>query len=195
MSARNLARKRFHLFAALGLLLAGSAVAQHPAPAGSDIAVFGGYISVKPDYDTQFGSQRNNGYFGGFDYTYYGFHLPHGLAPSLELRGFDAKGSNVDVGGGMAGPRIQTTLARRFHPYADMLFGFGDIYFHHITAPYYQHDSAIVYSPGIGVDVDLAFHLQAKADFQYQFWNLGGDPFQPNTFAAGLSYRFPLRSR
>jgi hypothetical protein len=183
------------LLALLLLPLAG-AHAQRSAtqPRSSEFNIFGGYASVQPDYNSSLGNQRNNGFFAGADYNFYGFHhLP--FVPSFELRGSLAKGTNVNEGTGLIGPKVQMTFLRRLHPYANFLAGFGDIYFNKQPFyPGYTHDSSVVYSAGGGVDIDLKFHLQAKFDYQYQFWNTYEDPFTPNVLGVGLNFLLPIHT-
>ena len=195
MQVLNLVCNRFlsSIFVLAFLLCAGHTAFAQQAPdryvASAAVTVFGGYANVAPDY----GPTHNNGFFAGIDYSRSFRHLP--VVPSFELRGGEAKGTSVNEGTGLIGPKVSFTVLRRIHPYANFLVGFGDIYYNQPFVVGYLHDSSVVKSVGGGVDFDLRFHLQAKIDYQYQFWNTGeNQTYTPTVFGAGLAYRIPIRT-
>jgi hypothetical protein len=71
----------------------------------------------------------------------------------------------------VAGPVIEYALGR-FRPYADFLIGKGAI--NYLSSGYifgsekYTSSSAVVYSPGLGLDYSITHHFALKADLQYQ---------------------------
>jgi hypothetical protein len=96
------------------------------------------------------------------------------IRPTLEVRGTYP----VDSGNGdreknvLFGVKIDRRYYR-FHPYANILFGRGQIdYSPAYPDPsglfFYESSTSNVISPGAGVDFDLNSQFAIKADFQYQ---------------------------
>jgi opacity protein-like surface antigen len=157
----------------------------------STLAIFGGYKLLAPDY----GPTKNNGGFVGVDYAPFP-NIP--LHPKFEVRASFAKGSTVNENTYLFGPRLGFHFAKRFHPYADAMIGYGTIHWNFVydpRNPSYTGDNSIVYSLGGGVDVDIARGFQAKVDYQYEFWNLGeSQTLTPSGLGVGLAYRFGNRN-
>ena len=189
----------------LFLLLVLAALSERPSaraqglPAATrkaDISVFGAFDHSNPD----FGAFRNNGIVLGADYTrYFGWRL----APSFEVRANRTPGFEMDQESILAGLRLKADI-RRFHPYADFLFGGTKVTFHFPLNPHYLNDTALASSVGGGLDFDIYRNFQLKVDYQEQFENFGPNGTQPNNanftltpggFTAGVVYRIPFKSR
>lgn len=195
--------RKLHLSRAAPLLLLGSlaavpsllpttlrAQALPTATRSADISVFAGFLTDTPDY----GPYRNNGVSAGVDYTRY-IRLP--IEPSIELRTNIADGKTVNERTYLFGPRVALRLPqrslRRFHPYADLLVGIGDIHFN-FNNNGYLGDNSTVYSYGGGVDIDLVRHFQARFDFNGQHWKTGRNvTYTPNLILFGVVYHIPFR--
>jgi len=163
--------------------------------AGS-IGVFAGYANVQTDFDSSVDGAHDRGFQVGVNYNFSRSLRTTHLTPSFEARGTFSPGSNVNMGTGLFGPRIETSIFHRFHPYADVFVGFGNIDINKQIVPGYYHDDSFIQAVGGGLDVDLVLHLEAKMDYQREFWQFQGSTrFEPATFAIGLGYRFPLRKR
>lgn len=176
-------------FIAAGLLCThfnqASAQASYAATrAGGHVSVFGAGSRLNPDY----GPQTNYGYTFGADYTRH-YRL---LNPSLEFRVNHAGGDTVGETAYMGGLKGSRDYGR-FHPYGDLLIGYGKITFTHPQGFYYR-DNSIAFGAGGGVDVDVVGNFQAKADFQFQSWKLGNanNRLTPTLFSVGVVYRLPF---
>jgi len=172
------------------------AQADPTASRSSALSVFGGYTNSDSDY----GRYRNTGGTVGADYTrYFGWRV----APSLEIRANDTNGPDLKQESILFGLRLQTDF-RRFHPYADVLYGGTKIFFAIPPAPNYTYDIASTTSIGGGVDIDVIRNFQAKIDYQAEFMNFGPNGTQPNNadftltpklWTIGVVYRIPFRGR
>jgi hypothetical protein len=159
-----------------------------------DIFAFGGYTFSQPDY-----GPHENGVTAGVDFTRY-FKWP--VVPSLEIRGNYTTGPVIKEKSILFGLRLHTNF-KRFHPYADALYGGNKINFVILPrGPTYTYDIASAISVGGGVDIDLVNNFQAKFDFQNQFMNFGPNGTQPNNgdftltpryWTGGVVYRIPFR--
>ena len=123
----------------------------------------------------------------------------HGVRPTIEVRGtYPADRGLVDnqksVLGGL---RVDFLLGHRWHPYADLLVGRGEMDY----TPYgylyqnfvYDLTTTLVYSPGVGFDYDLTEHWGVKVDGQIQRW--GSTPTPSGSIysrlgTAAIVYRF-----
>lgn len=165
------------------------------ASKAAEISAFGAYTAGTPDY----GPYTLKGFSAGADFTVF----PHFvLKPALELRGNVLSASAVTEKTVLIGPRAQLDWRERFHPYGNFLIGGGEVLFHPQPSPGYLGDRSKVYSYGGGINIDLAYHLAAKFDFQQQSWNLGpnsntassGDfTLAPRTILIGVTYTLPFR--
>jgi hypothetical protein len=168
-----------------------TAQANPAASKKADLAVYGAYSRVTPDY----GPEHNNGAMFGVDYTRY---MHWFVTPSLELRGKVAPGPNVGqrtFGGGI---RVERQFLN-FHPYADFLISSGTFTFTHPTidvrGKLYTSDNSIVYSTGFGVDYDVTRTLAGRFDYQFEHWTLGtNQTFTPRILSIGVVYRIPFRA-
>ena len=188
----------FFLFvlAALNGSRAAWAQADPTASLSTAFSAFGGYTSSNPDY----GPNRNNGATVGVDYThYFGWRL----TPSFEARGNYTTGTVLKQGSILFGLRLQAGV-RRFHPYADALYGVTKIVYKNPPFPSYTYDIGGTTSIGGGVDVDLTPALQAKFDFQSEFMNFGPNGIVPNNadftltptlLTVGVVYHLPVHGR
>lgn len=134
---------------------------------------------------------RNLGITAGIDL---GFHPLFGLLPSVEVRGTYPIDNGQVVGeehteGGL---RVQKRYGR-FRPYADFLYGRGELNYQHgglavpMQAYRYVQTTTNLASPGLGVEADLSPRLAMLFDGQFQIW---GVPFDPSGKTANTSHIF-----
>ena len=123
----------------------------------------------------------------------------HGVRPVVEVRGTQPTDHGLidSQKSILAGLRVDFLLGHRIHPYADFLFGRGQMNYGPFGYLYnnfeYDLTTTNVYSPGVGFDYDLSERFALKADGQYQQW--GSAPTPSGTIYAksgtlGLVYRF-----
>ena len=147
---------------------AGSAQALSTAARGLAPSVFLGVSGVY----TGINSGRNLSLTGGLDIAF----LPgRKFQPALEYRGtFTMDQGAVDGEKNNVGGIRVTMPLKRFQPYADGLFGRGEINYLGVGLEvpgkpiYYLQSSSNVLSVGGGVDVRLSTNLAFKADVQGQ---------------------------
>ena len=105
-----------------------------------------------------------------------GFRRFFGVDPAIEVRGlYPVKKGGIDsqeslLLGLQAGRHFGV-----FHPYVDFLFGRGQIDYDPARPNpsgtiYYQVTTSNVFSPGVGVDLDITRRFGVRADAQYQRW-------------------------
>jgi len=173
----------------------GHAQSLSTASKGAEISAFGGYVLSSTDY----GPFAPKGIGAGVDFTIFP-KFP--VAPSLEIRGHEAFGTDATEKAVLVGLRVQKDIRDRYHPYGDFLVGGSEIVYHPAPAPDYRADRSKAYSYGGGINIDVAWHLSAKFDFQKQSWNLGSTGRQtgsgdyilsPTTFLVGVTYTVPFR--
>lgn len=188
-------------FLAAGYLISSGSVsvAQALPTATADIrlSAFGG---ITGNFTDVFGGHNLAVTVGG-DVTYH--RLLFGMNPSVEVRGMipfdagDVAGLESIVGG--------VKFERQFgalHPYGDVLLGRGAINWQHGGFPsgnvILLRTVTPVFSPGVGVDVDVTHKWTAKFDFQYQFWTefppAPGTP-NPKVLTGAVMYRFDFNHR
>ncbi len=182
-----------------GATMAGAVANAQAAPTASQmfrLSAFGGMTGTFTDVL----NGHNLGITAGADLT---LRRHFGVTPSVEFRG-----AIPFVSGTIAGERWLAggvKLERQFgpfHPYGDILVGRGAIYYQNgglVEEPFrYISTTSMVYSPGVGVDLDVNHHLAMKADFQYQFWStyppLPGT-LTPLVLTGGVVYRFDFNHR
>lgn len=155
------------------------------------LSAFGGATGT---YTDVFGG-RNLGLTLGADLTFRSFY---GLTPSFELRGTYPIKSGTLAGekNVLLGLKVEKKFGI-FHPYADFLVGRGQIDYQNggfVSGRFiYTYSSSTVYSPGIGVDLDLTNHWALKADVQKQLWTtypLELKILKPTAITGGVVYRF-----
>jgi hypothetical protein len=182
MKQQNLALTLALLLAAfVPALVANAQPANATAVQRLQLSAFGGVSGVY----TGFQSGKNLSLAAGIDLGL----APHfGVRPVVEVRGVYPvdKGqvdSQKDILGGL---KVDFLLHHRVHPYADFLFGRGQMnygasgfyfgnYIYDITTTY-------VYSPGAGIDCQFSDHLALKIDAQLQRWA------GPTPTASGVVY-------
>jgi hypothetical protein len=168
------------------------------ASKGAEISGFGAFMGGDPD----FGGRSYKGMAAGVDYTFF----PRSrFAPSVEARGTELLADDITEKAVMIGPRVQMDFRRRFHPYADFLYGGGEVLFHpylYYSGLGYTGDRSRVYSYGGGINIDVARHVGVKFDVQGQNWNFGKSllagpdgefTLTPLVISAGVTYTIPFR--
>ena len=131
----------------------------------------------------------------GIDFAFLSLH---GFHPAAEVRGtYPVHSGTIDgqksVLGGLRVDR-QFGFAR---PYVDFLVGRGEIDYQNggflIPPLTYLSTSTLVYSPGVGMDLDISHHWAFKADYQYQSWStpvVSSGTIHPSVVTLGAVYRF-----
>ncbi len=138
---------------------------------------------------------KNLSFTAGFDA---GLRTFGPIRPVVELRGtipFDS-GNILGEENILAGIKIETLPNLRIHPYADFLFGRGQMHYADpgfIVGPIaYNYTSTNVLSFGGGADLDLTAHFALKADYQFQNWNTPittSGAAHPQAISIGIVYR------
>ncbi len=185
----------------LGSLLPVAAAAQSSPTASRALepSVFLGVSGVYTGLQTA----RNASITAGADI---GFRRFFGVSPAIEFRGTypihsgQVAGEESVEGGLRVGKRYT-----HFRPYADLLFGRGQLNYQNggYIVPSqsfrYLQSTTNVISPGIGVDLDVTEHYAVLVDGQFQHWNLpfstGANPATPGSIDSkvltiGVVYRF-----
>lgn len=179
------------LFLLIPLARMASAQANPTALQLFQLSAFGGFNGTYTDIL----GGRNLGITAGVDLDVYSFH---GFHPSLELRGtYPIHSGTIDSQKDfLAGVRVDHSFGR-LRPYADFLVGRGQIDYQHsgfqVGNLIYLASNTFVYSPGVGLDIDLTHHWAAKGDLQYQSWDtpvIPGGTIHPKVITAALVYRF-----
>ncbi len=161
------------------------------------IAGFGGITGTY----TGLNSGRTLGVTAGADF---GFRPFFSLYPSVEVRGSYVidKGQVDSQKAILGGLKVEKPYGR-FHPYADFLFGRGQInYGQGIATPdrnaYYVQSFSNVVSPGIGIDFQLNESLSLKADGQFQRFSTPvteSGHLYSKPLTLGVEYRFSFERR
>src|ERR1700760_3504290 len=124
----------------------------------------------------------------------------HGLGVEFEGRTvqFDTPsylpGHRMDTA--LGGPMYQFRRHSRFRPYGKYLIGIGSIDFP-LPGSNYNHDTRVVFEPGVGTDVRFWKRFSVRGEYDYQFWHelFGPNDLNPNGFSIGAVYDFGMRSR
>ena len=175
----------------------GHAQATPTATQQLQLSAFGGLTGTY----TNFEGGKNGSITAGVDLTL--LSTPY-VQPALELRGtYPVKGGHVDSQFDfLIGPRVEHRVGR-FRPYADFLIGRGQInylnggYLNQQTYVLYLSSSSTVYSPGLGVNLELTSRWGAKADFQYQSWSTpatAAGTLHPKVTTLGVIYNFDFNT-
>lgn len=187
------------IFASLASAVNTFAQSAPTASRGVIPSVFGGFSGTFTGLE----SSRNLAFTAGIDV---GFHPFFGLLPAVEVRGTYpiASGQIVGEESALGGLRVQKRF-NRIRPYADILFGRGQLNYQNggFIVPSqdfrYVQSTSNVWSPGIGAEFDLSPHFAALLDGQFQHWNIpfstGANPSSPGslyskTGTIGVVYRF-----
>jgi hypothetical protein len=173
--------------------LAHTATAQS-VPAGTQqlqLSVFAGATGTY----TGFEGGKNLAITAGADLTFLNFRL---FRPAFEVRGSYPidEGHISSQKDFLVGPKVEYPIGR-LHPYADFLFGRGEINYHSPGFVFgnviYISTNTFVYSPGIGLDYNLTHNLALKADAQFQHWNTPATTsgvIHPTALTLGATYTF-----
>jgi len=181
------------LLATLSWPWVANAQAAHPTAARDlQLSVFGGLTGVF----TGLAGGKNFSVTAGGDLA-----LPawRSIRPALEIRGtYPVDRGLVDsqksVEGGL---RVDFLLNHRTHPYADFLFGRGQMNYYQdqyfFNNEVYGLTTTYIDSAGLGFDYDLSDHLSLKVDAQAVRW--GSAPTTSGTIYStagtlGVVYRF-----
>ncbi len=186
---------------ALGTPFSTKAIAQS-APTASRALEPSVFFGLSGAY-TGLGTAKNLAITAGGDI---GFRRFFGLSPALEVRGTypvdsgQVAGEESVEGGLRVGKRYD-----RVRPYADLLFGRGQLnyqsggYIVPAQSFRYLQSTTNVISPGLGAEVDATDRLALRLDAQFQHWDLpfstGSSPATPGSIYAkvvtvGVVYRF-----
>ncbi|NYF79175.1 hypothetical protein [Granulicella arctica] len=161
------------------------------------LSAFGGATGT----DTGLNSGKNIGITAGLDL---GFRSFFSLRPSVEVRGTYPidKGSVDSQKNFLGGLKVEERFGR-FHPYADILFGRGQInydggYPNASNTLLVLRSVSNVISPGVGLDLDLTNHLAFKADAQIQRYETPvttSGVLYSKPITLGVIYRFDFNHR
>ena len=132
----------------------------------------------------------------------------HGIRPSLELRGtYPAdRGSVVAEKSILAGLGVEFLVSHRFRPYADFLFGRGEMNYktsqgvdgYIFGNRIYALTTTYIDSPGVGFNYQFSNHLALKVDGQFQRWASAPTPsgiVYSKVGTLGLVYYFTFDRR
>lgn len=178
---------------------AGSALAQVALPTASrslELSAFAGLSGVY----TGLAGGKNLSFTAGGDL---GLLPYHGVRPSLEVRGtYPMDSGRIDSQKSiLGGLKVDVLLNHRLHPYADILFGRGEINYHSgylFNNEVYLLTTTNVISPGLGFDYDLSDNLAVKVDGQFQHWGYAPTPsgaIYSKVGTIGVVYRFNFGPR
>jgi hypothetical protein len=194
-------QERFLLALAVLLATMGwgrAAEGQNPtAVQAMQLSAFGGATGVYPGL----GGGKNFSITAGVDLALQPYH---GVRPTIELRGtYPTDRGLIDHQKSLLGGlRVDFLLGHRIHPYADFLFGRGEMVyspsFYLYNGFYYELTTTYVYSPGAGFDYDLGQRWGIKVDGQVQRWGStptpSGEIFS-KVGTVGVVYRFNFSRR
>ena len=144
---------------------------------------------------TKISGGRNLGITAGVDLSFMSYRR---FRPSIELRGtYPIKdGTIASEKNFLGGVKVEYPLGNLL-PYANFLIGRGEINYQsggYVSGNllFFRNDST-VYSPGFGVDYDIAKDWAVKGDYQLQHWSvpvLPSGSANANSVSAGVVYRF-----
>jgi len=184
-------------FALLFLPLAGNSQQALPTATQTlQLSVFGGFGGVF----TGLSDGRNLDLLAGADL---GLPPVRGFRPTIEIRGAYPvdKGQVNSQKSILGGIKTEFLLHRHVRPYADVLFGRGEINYnggYRFEDQIYLLTTTNVYSFGGGLDYDLAEHFSLRFDGQVQKWGYAptasGNAY-PKVVNAALVYRFGFGRR
>lgn len=176
------------------LIFRPAAHAQQTLPTATQplqLSVFGGVGGVF----TGLSGGKNFDVLAGADL---GLPPVHGFRPTIELRGvYPADHGLVDSQKSiLGGIKTEFLLNHRLRPYADFLFGRGEIDYnggYQFGNQIYLQTTTNVYSFGGGLDYDLTEHFALRLDGQFQKWGYAptsSGNIYPKVGNAALVYRF-----
>jgi hypothetical protein len=169
------------------------------APAGTQRLQLSAFAAATGTF-TGLAGGKNLAITAGADLTYLGFRQ---FLPSFEIRGtYPIDGGHISSQKNfLLGPKVEYPLGK-FHPYADFLFGRGQIDYH---APgfvfgdtLYISSNTWVYSPGVGLDYNVTHNIAIKVDAQFQHWDTPvttSGTIHPTALSVGVVYNFDFNPR
>jgi opacity protein-like surface antigen len=182
----------------LALFTAVSALTQtasaQAAPAGTQKLQLSAFAAATGTF-TDLEGGKNLAITAGADLTYLGFRR---FRPAFEIRGTYPidEGHISSQKNFLLGPKVEYPIGK-LHPYADFLFGRGQIDYH---APgfvfgdtLFISSNSFVYSPGVGLDYNLTHNLAIKGDVQFQHWDTpatASGTIHPTALTLGVVYNF-----
>src|ERR1700678_276644 len=184
-------KSAFALALSTALLSAGNIASAQSTPAATQQLQLSAFAGATGTF-TNLEGGKNLGITAGIDLTFLRFRL---FRPSFEGRGtYPVNGGHINSQKNFPlGPKAQYPIGR-FHPYADFLFGRGEIDYHPpfvVGDLQYLSSNTFVYSPGVGLDYNLTHSLAIKADAQFQHWNTpvtASGTLNPTALTIGVLY-------
>jgi hypothetical protein len=173
---------------------ANHAASAQASPAGTQKLQLSAFAGLTGTF-TDLAGGKNLGITAGADLTFLAFRL---VRPSFEARGSYPidEGHVSSQKNFLVGPKVEYPIGH-LHPYADFLFGRGEIDYHSPGYVFgntrYLATNTFVYSPGVGLDYNLTHNLALKADAQFQHWNTPAVPsgaIHPIAVTIGVLYNF-----
>lgn len=167
-------------------------------PAGTQQLQISAFAGLTGTF-TDLAGGKNLGITAGADLTFLAFRA---FRPSFEIRGTYPidEGQISSQKNFLLGPKVEYPVGH-FHPYADFLFGRGEIDYHYPGYIFgnvrYIQTNTFIYSPGIGLDYNLTHQLAVKADIQFQHWDTPAVPsgvIHPTAITFGATYTFDFNS-
>jgi hypothetical protein len=164
------------------------------SPAGTQQLQLSAFAALTGTF-TDLEGGKNLGITAGADITFLALRL---VRPSFEARGtYPIDGGHISSQKNfLLGPKVEYPIGR-FHPYADFLFGRGEIDYHSPGYIFgdirYIQTNTFIYSPGVGLDYNLTHNLALKADAQFQHWETPVVPsgvIYPIAITFGALYNF-----
>jgi hypothetical protein len=181
-------------FACIAICSLSHLASAQATPAGTQQLQLSAFAGLTGTF-TDLSGGKNLGITAGADLTFLAFRR---FRPSFEARGtYPIDGGQISSQKNfLLGPKVEYPIGH-FHPYADFLFGRGEIDYH---SPGYNFGSftyistnTFIYSPGVGLDYNLTHNLAVKADVQFQHWETPAVPsgvIHPTAITVGGVYHF-----
>jgi hypothetical protein len=192
------------LLLAASLLSAGAAMAQAVPTATQAVQL--SVFAAGAERVTGIAGAKNTDITAGLDISF----LPvHGLVPALELRGSYPvmQGNLVSEEDFLAGLRLGKRLGQGFGrvtPYGNLLVGRGQLDYLGLGLQvpgqnvFYTKSHSLIYSPGVGLDLDLTDRFALKLDAQFEHYSVPitttGHAWA-EVGAIGVVYRFDFNGR
>lgn len=168
-------------------------------PAGTQQLQLSAFAGLTGTF-TDLAGGKNLGITAGVDLTFLALRL---VRPSFEVRGtYPIDGGHISSQKNfLLGPKVEYPIGH-FHPYADFLFGRGQIDYHSPGYTFgntvYLSSNTFIYSPGVGLDYNLTHNLALKADVQFQHWEtpaVESGVIHPIAVTLGALYNFDFNPR
>ena len=186
------------LFVPLLLLPAGVAHGQSAATAVQTLGLSA--FGAATGNWTNISGGRNLGLTAGGDLSFLTFHR---FRPVVEVRGtLPFYDGHIDRQKSILGGLKVERAVGKYHPYVNFLIGRGVIDFqnggYYRDGFLYLSTVSTVYSPGLGLDLDVTKNWSAKVDFQYQHWDtpaVASGVINPRLLSIGAVYHFDFNHR